>query len=289
MYIGGIEAGGTKMICAVADEAMTVVDQISIPTTTPTETLSAIFDFFAPYPMKAVGVGSFGPIGIDPQQANYGHILATPKAGWQQIDLVGALSSQWPDTAIIWTTDVNAAAYGELRLGAAQGKNSCVYMTVGTGIGAGVVREGALFQGIGHPEIGHTFVKRHPEDSYQGTCPYHHDCLEGLAAGPSLEGRTGIKGQDLPADHAVWDLQAFYIGQALVNITLTLAPEKIVIGGGVMNQPQLLTKIKDAFVQQMAGYMETPPVDDYIAAWALPNQSGITGCLLLAQEKVGQK
>lgn len=289
MYIGGIEAGGTKMICAVADESMTVIDQTSIPTTSPAETLAAIFAFFAPYPMRAVGVGSFGPIGIDPHQSTYGHILATPKAGWQHMDVVGALKNQWPDTEIIWTTDVNAAAYGELRLGAAKGKSSCVYMTVGTGIGAGVVRDGELFQGIGHPEIGHTFVKRHPDDTYPGTCPYHHDCLEGLAAGPSLEGRTGIKGQDLREDHPIWDLQAYYIGQALVNITLTLAPEKIILGGGVMNQPHLLAKIQEAFVQQMAGYMETPPVNDYITTWALPNQSGITGCLLLAQEKVAQK
>jgi len=159
-------------------------------------------------------------------------------------------------------------------------------LTVGTGIGAGVVREGMIFEGIGHPEIGHTYVKRHSEDTYAGTCPYHGDCLEGLAAGPSLEGRTGIKGQDLPQAHEIWGLQAFYLGQALVNITLTLAPEKIILGGGVMNQPHLLAQIQQAFQKQMAGYMETPPVEDYIVTWGLPNKSGIIGCLLLGKEQV---
>uniref|UniRef100_UPI00259BF44B ROK family protein n=1 Tax=uncultured Enterococcus sp. TaxID=167972 RepID=UPI00259BF44B len=166
------------------------------------------------------------------------------------------------------------------------GKDSCVYLTVGTGIGAGVVREGKIFEWIGHPEIGHTYVKRHSEDTYAGTCPYHGDCLEGLAAGPSLEGRTGIKGQDLPQAHEIWGLQAFYLGQALVNITLTLAPEKIILGGGVMNQPHLLAQIQQAFQKQMAGYMETPPVEDYIVTWGLPNKSGIIGCLLLGKEQV---
>jgi fructokinase len=283
MFYGAIEAGGTKMNCAVANEEKIVAER-SIPTTTPRETLSAIFAFFDQYDFATMGIGSFGPIGIDPEKENYGKILATPKKGWQQFNFLGALKERYPNAQFAWTTDVNAAAYGELKQGAAKGMRSCVYLTIGTGIGGGIVINGEIFQGAGHPELGHTYVKRHPDDDYAGTCPYHGDCLEGLAAGPSLEARTGIKGQHLPQDHEIWALQAFYIGQALVNITLTTAPDRIVLGGGVMNQPHLLQMIQEQFTKQMAGYMETPPVSEYIVAWGLPNKSGIIGSLLLGQK-----
>ncbi|WP_321385601.1 ROK family protein [uncultured Enterococcus sp.] len=283
MYYGGIEAGGTKMVCAVADEELTIVEQLAIPTTTPEETIAQIIAFFDRYSLKAMGVGSFGPIGIDPAKENYGHILATPKEGWANVDFLGNLKQHY-SVPFAWTTDVNAAAYGELKLGAAQGKKSCVYLTVGTGIGAGVVLDGKIFQGNAHPEMGHIRVKRHASDDYEGTCPYHGDCLEGLAAGPSLEHRTGTKGQELNQNHLIWDIQAYYIAQALVNYTLTLAPEKIILGGGVMNQDHLLQKVRRQFIDQMAGYMETPEIDDYIVRWALPNQSGIIGSLLLGKE-----
>ncbi len=229
-----------------------------------------------------MGIGSFGPIGIDQTQENYGFVLATPKKGWANFDFLDSMKEKYA-IPFVWTTDVNAAAYGELKKGAAQGKNSCIYLTVGTGIGAGVVLNGEIFQGIAHPEMGHIYVKRHPQDTYEGTCPYHKDCLEGLAAGPSLEARTGIKGQELPEDHPVWDIQAFYIAQALMNYALTLAPEKIILGGGVMNQEHLLQKIRQQFLQHMAGYMETPAPEEYIVRWGLPNESGIIGSLLLAE------
>lgn len=283
MYIGAIEAGGTKMVCAVADEQLGMIAQTEIPTTTPEETLARLFDFFDDYSLKAMGVGSFGPIGIDPTKDNYGYILETPKIGWANIDFLGKLKKRYA-IPFVWTTDVNAAAYGELKHGSAKGKSSCIYLTVGTGIGAGVVLDGAIFQGRAHPEMGHIRVKRHPDDSYEGTCPYHADCLEGLAAGPSLEARTGIKGQELAQDDPVWEIQAYYIAQALMNYTLTLAPEKIILGGGVMNQDHLLHKIRQQFIEQMAGYMETPAVNEYIVRWGLPNQSGIIGCLLLGKE-----
>lgn len=282
MYFGGIEAGGTKFVCAVADENQQIVEKVSISTTTPEETLAKVFQFFDAYPLKAMGIGSFGPIGIDQTQENYGFVLATPKKGWANFDFLGSMKEKYA-IPFAWTTDVNAAAYGELKKGAAQGKNSCIYLTVGTGIGAGVVLNGEIFQGIAHPEMGHIYVKRHPQDTYEGTCPYHKDCLEGLAAGPSLEARTGIKGQELPEDHPVWDIQAFYIAQALMNYALTLAPEKIILGGGVMNQEHLLQKIRQQFLEQMAGYMETPAPEEYIVRWGLPNESGIIGSLLLAE------
>lgn len=282
MY-GGIEAGGTKFVCAVSDEDQTILDRISIPTTQPEETLAAVFDFFDQYTLSAMGIGSFGPIGIDEEKENYGYILATPKAGWADYDFLGKMKSHY-DIPIFWTTDVNAAAYGEIKKGAAKSKTSCVYLTVGTGIGGGIVVNNKIFSGIGHPEMGHIHVKRHPKDDYLGACPYHGDCLEGIAAGPSLEARTGIKGQEMPDDHPVWDIQAYYIAQALVNYTLILAPEMFVLGGGVMNQDHLLLKIRQSFQKQMAGYMETPELNEYIQRWGLPNESGIIGCLLLAEE-----
>lgn len=285
MYYGAIEAGGTKMVCAVADDQLVIVEQIAVPTKTPQETLAQLFAFFDRYPLRAMGVGSFGPIGIDPTKENYGHILATPKKGWANIDFLDKLKKRY-EVPFAWTTDVNAAAYGELKQGAAKGKSSCIYLTVGTGIGAGVVVNGEIFQGSAHPEMGHIRIKRHPADSYEGTCPYHGDCLEGLAAGPSLEARTGTKGQELSEEDPIWELQAYYIAQALVNYTLTLAPEKIILGGGVMNQDHLLQKIRQQFVEQMAGYMETPEVQEYIVRWGLPNQSGIIGGLLLGKEAV---
>ena len=285
MY-GGIEAGGTKFVCAVSDEGV-IVEKISIPTTAPEETLKQVFDFFDQYELEAMGIGSFGPIGIDKSTDSYGYVLATPKKGWTNYNFLGSIKEHY-DIPVAWTTDVNAAAYGELLKGAAIGKKSCIYLTVGTGIGAGVVIDGNIFSGIAHPEMGHIWVKRHPDDTYEGTCPYHKDCLEGLAAGPSIEARTGIKGQDLPQDHPVWDMQAFYIAQALVNYTLTLAPEKIILGGGVMNQDHLLHKIRQQFVELIGGSMETPPVSEYIVRWGLPNESGIIGSLLLAEHELAQ-
>ncbi|MGM0216260.1 ROK family protein [Enterococcus sp. AZ109] len=287
MYFGGIEAGGTKFVCAVSDKTQQIIEKISVPTTTPEETLAKVFQFFDQYQLLSMGIGSFGPIGIEPTKDNYGYILATPKPGWAEFDLLGKFKERY-QVPIAWTTDVNAAAFGELKKGAARGKKSCIYLTVGTGIGGGVVIDEQIFSGIGHPEMGHMHVKRHPNDEYEGTCPYHKDCLEGVAAGPSLEARTGIKGQDLPADHPIWDMQAYYIGQALMSYVLTLAPEKIVLGGGVMNQDHLLMKIRQAFVEQMAGYMETPAVSDYIVRWGLPNESGIIGSLLLAEEVMNE-
>ncbi|NBA62566.1 MULTISPECIES: ROK family protein [Enterococcus] len=281
MY-GGIEAGGTKFICAVSNQGE-IIEKISVPTTLPEETLALVFDFFDRFELEAIGIGSFGPIGIDPTNERYGYVLATPKQGWRDFDFLGSIKQRY-DVPLAWTTDVNAAAYGELLKGAAQGKNSCIYLTVGTGIGGGVVLNSDILSGSAHPEMGHIMVKRHPEDNYEGTCPFHKDCLEGLAAGPSIEARTGIKGQNLPEDHPVWDIQAYYLAQALVNYTLTLAPEKIILGGGVMNQAHLLQKVREQFMTLMAGYMETPPVDEYIVQWGMPNESGIIGSLLLAEK-----
>lgn len=285
MLIGGIEAGGTKFVCAVADENLFILEKIIIATTDPTTTFKQVFEFFDRYPIESLAIGSFGPIGVQPDKDNYGYILETPKKGWAGIDFLGQMRRRY-SIPIAWTTDVNAAAYGEIKYGAAKGKSSCVYLTIGTGIGGGIVFKNEIFQGIGHPEMGHIYVKRNIKDTYHGACPYHDDCLEGLAAGPSLEARTGIKGKEIPLDHSVWDLQSNYIAQALMAYTLILAPEVIILGGGVMNQDHLLKKIQQQFTEVMSNYVKTPNVEDYIVRWGLPNESGLIGTLLLAKKEL---
>lgn len=285
MYYGAIEAGGTKFVCAVADESLHIVERYTIPTTTPEETMTGVVQFFDHYSddLCAIGIGSFGPIDVNPQSDTYGYITTTPKPGWAQFDFIGFLKQHY-DIPMAWTTDVNAAAYGELHKGAAQGKKSCIYLTVGTGIGGGVVINGQIINGYNHPELGHILVRRHPKDTFEGRCPYHKDCLEGMAAGPAIEARAGKKGQELDPEDAVWEIEAYYLAQALVDYTVTLSPEMIIFGGGVMKQTQLFDMIRAAFRVQMQDYVSTPALDQYIVPCALGDNAGITGCFLLAQE-----
>lgn len=246
-----------------------------------------LFEYFDQFDhLDAIGLASFGPIDVNPKSKTYGSIMDTPKAGWEHYDILGAMKAHYPDTQFAFTTDVNAAAYGELKMGAADGLDSCVYLTVGTGIGGGVVEHGQILQGYSHPEIGHMLIRQQPEDSYEGTCPYHHNCLEGLAAGPAIERRWGKKGHLLPADHQAWQMEADYLAQACVNIALMLSPERIVFGGGVSKQAQLFPMIRESFKRQMAGYVQTPDLDDYIVHVALGDDAGITGALLLAADQL---
>lgn len=285
MLVGGIEAGGTKFVCAVTDGKNGIQERISMPTETPEQTLPRLFEYFDQFDhLDAIGLASFGPIDVNPKSKTYGAIMDTPKAGWEHYDILGAMKAHYPDTQFAFTTDVNAAAYGELKMGAADGLDSCVYLTVGTGIGGGVVEHGQILQGYSHPEIGHMLIRQQIEDSYEGTCPYHHNCLEGLAAGPAIERRWGKKGHLLPTDHQAWQMEADYLAQACVNIALMLSPERIVFGGGVSKQAQLFPMIRESFKRQMAGYVQTPDLDDYIVHVALGDDAGITGALLLAAE-----
>ncbi|EOL50399.1 ROK family protein [Enterococcus caccae] len=283
-YYGSIEAGGTKFVCAVADEELKIIERISLPTTLPEATLAQVFTFFDAYELKALGVGSFGPIDVNRKSSTYGYITSTPKPGWKNVNLLGALKERY-DIPIAWTTDVNAAAYGEMHLGAGKDTQSCIYLTVGTGVGGGAVVNGTVLQGFSHPEMGHISVQRHPEDTLESTCPYHDHCLEGLAAGPALEKRTGLKGQLLEPDHDVWAVEAFYLAQALMNYTLVLSPGKIILGGGVMKQTHLLPKIRESLEQQLGNYVALPALEEYIVGCDLGDNSGTFGCLLLAQEQ----
>lgn len=280
--LGAIEAGGTKFVVAVSNDDLTIVERKAFPTTTPEETFEHVFNFFDQFDLDAIGVGSFGPIDVNTNSNTYGFVTSTPKPGWQNTDFVGKLKARY-DIPIGWTTDVNAAALGELNQGAAVGKESCLYLTVGTGVGGGAVINGEPLEGFGHPEMGHMLMRRHEKDEFEGFCPYHRDCLEGLAAGPAIEKRYGKKAQDLSEDNDVWEMEAYYLAQALMSYTLILSPEKIILGGGVMKQTQLFPLIRQKFSDILNDYVDTPDLNDYIVPPALGDNAGITGCFILAQ------
>lgn len=285
MKVGAIEAGGTKFVCAIGNEHNEIIERVAFPTTTPEETLAEVFAFFDQHldGLKAIGIGSFGPIEVRQNSSKYGQILSTPKLAWKNFDFLAAMKVRY-DLPMAWTTDVNAAAVGEASVGAAKGLDNMLYVTVGTGVGVGALVNGKLLEGLGHPEMGHVIVHPHPADNYAGFCPYHGNCLEGMAAGPSIDGRLGVSGKDVAPDDAVWTYVANYLGQALVDYTLILRPERIVIGGGNMKVPGMLDKIKDQFDQLMADYVEYPDLADYIVLPGLGDDAGITGALTLANQ-----
>jgi len=285
MYYGAIEAGGTKFVCAVGNDQGEIQDSMKIKTDTPEMTMPKVIDFFQQYPLKAMGIGSFGPVDINRNSKTYGSITSTPKLAWRDYPLVQTMKDVFP-VPIGFNTDVNAAALGEATLGAAKGLDSCLYITIGTGVGAGAVVHGELLFGLSHPEMGHILIPRHPEDTYEGICPYHKDCLEGLASGPAIEGRWGMKGVELSECKEVWELEAFYIAEALMQYILILSPKKIILGGGVMKQQQLFPLIQHKVKALLNGYLTlseiTEAIDHYIVPPGLGDDAGITGGLMLA-------
>ena len=232
---GSLEAGGTKFVCAVGNEQFEVIEKVQFPTTTPIETLDKTIEFFSRFDnLASLAVGSFGPIDIDQNSKTYGYITTTPKPHWANVDIVGALRRAL-NVPIYFTTDVNSSAYGEVvaRNNAGGRIENLVYYTIGTGIGAGAIQRGEFAGGIGHPEMGHYYVAKHPMDvekEFNGVCPFHNGCLEGLAAGPSLEARTGVRGENIELNSSVWDIQAYYIAQAAIQATVTFRPDVIVFG-----------------------------------------------------------
>ncbi|MDO1605854.1 ROK family protein [Lactobacillus sp. YT155] len=283
ILLGGIEAGGTKFVCAVANKDLEIIEKKRIATTSPQETLKKVKNFFDSYKISALGVGAFGPITINKKSTDFGKIGSTPKKGWENFNIVEALQKNIK-VPVYLSTDVNAAALGEKTLGAGKDKANCIYITVGTGIGAGVIVNNEIFSGMHHPEMGHIYIKRLERDSYEGNCPYHKDCFEGIAAGPTVEARTGMKGQDLSDDNPVWEIISEYIAEGLVNYTLSFSPEIIILGGGVMGKKFLVGLIRQKFNELMNDYALTPKINDYIVPCALGNDSGILGSLILAQE-----
>lgn len=285
MLYGSIEAGGTKFVCAVGDETLEILHRESFPTTNPEQTMKDVVAFFKPYEeqMAGIGIGSFGPIDIHEDSPTYGFITSTPKVAWQNFDFVGMMKKEF-SVPIAWTTDVNAAAYGEYRFGHGQDVDSVVYYTIGTGVGGGAIQKGRFVEGFSHPEMGHMLVVPHVDDSYKGNCPFHGNCLEGMAAGPAIEKRLGKKGADVPETDPFWLIEAEYIAQCVYNTTLMLSPDVIILGGGVMKQTHMLEKVRKAFTKLMQGYVQTPPLATYIVTPALEDNAGTMGCLALAQK-----
>lgn len=284
---GSIEAGGTKFVCAIGNEDLEILKRVSFPTTTPEETMPQVIEFFEKNQenLKGIGVGSFGPIDIHRDSPTYGYITSTPKLAWQNYDFVGELKKHF-SLPVAWTTDVNAAAYGEHVAGNGQGVNSVVYYTIGTGIGGGALQDGQFVEGFSHPEMGHLLVQHHPDDQFEGACPFHGDCLEGMAAGPAIEKRLGKKGQDLSEDDPFWDIEAYYIAQCAYNTTLMLSPDVIIFGGGVMKQRHMMAKVHKAFKEILKDYVKTPALTDYIVTPALEDNAATLGCFALAREAV---
>ncbi len=278
MLLGSVEAGGTKFVCAVGNEDYRIQDITQFPTTTPAETLQKTIDYFKQFPeLKAISVASFGPIEIRRNSPKYGYITDTPKPGWSNVDFIGTLKKEF-DLPIYWTTDVNGSAYGEYVLSTLfnQKINSLVYYTIGTGVGAGAVIDGKFVGDMGHTEMGHIRLKRHPDDlDFKGICPFHGDCLEGLVAGPTFEARTGKKGKDVPLTDHVWDIMAYYVAQAAVDTTLMFRPAKIIFGGGVVSE-EFLKKVRAQFKELLNDYVEVGKLEDYIVMPLAKNNGSAT-------------
>lgn len=291
MLFGALEAGGTKMVLAIGNEHGKILERISIPTRTPDSTIPEIIEYFRGKDIRALGIGSFGPIDLNKNSATYGYITSTPKLAWLNYDIVGTLGKAL-NIPIGFDTDVNGSAIGEATWGSTKDVDSSIYITIGTGVGVGVYQNGSLLHGMLHPEAGHVLLSKHPEDSFEGFCPYHPNCFESLAAGPAIEKRWGKKAIELKDEPRVWELEAYYIAQALVGYILTLSPKRIVLGGGVMHQKQLFPLIRTNVITLLNGYLRTPELEDmdnYIIPPVLNDNQGIMGCIQLAKLELGIK
>lgn len=286
---GCIEAGGTKFVCGIG----TSPDDLELkafPTSTPQDTLGQILAFLRERggsQLSAVGIGSFGPVDLRPDSPTFGFITSTPKPGWQQFDLAGEVA-RGLDVPVGFDTDVNASAAGEARWGAGRGIANFIYLTVGTGIGGGAIVNGEVIHGMLHPEMGHIRIPHDlVADPYPGHCPYHGDCLEGLASGPALKARWGKPAHELPDDHPIWKLEAHYLALGLANWVCSLSPERIILGGGVMQHMELFPMMRQELIKLLNGYIQAKPVleeiDEYIVPPELGKRAGVLGAMVLAE------
>lgn len=285
--IGALEAGGTKMVLAVYTEDGRELERLTLPTLSPGETMPQMIAFFREHNVDALGVGSFGPLDLNPASPTYGYITSTPKLKWRDYPLLEKLLDGRDIPAGI-DTDVNAAVIAEVEMGAARGCGSAVYVTIGTGVGGGISVAGQTVHGMLHPELGHMLLRPHPDDpNPRGVCPYHDGCLEGLAAGPAIGARIGGDARDLPDDHPTFAIEAHYLAQMCVNLILTVSPEKIILGGGVMQRDCLLPMVRRETVRLLGGYVQarqiTEGMDDYIVAPQLFPVSGLVGSYLIGK------
>ena len=294
---GGIEGGGTKFVCAVGTGPNNIRAETYFQTTTPQDTMAQVVDFFKQQEISlgklaSIGFASFGPLDPNPASPTYGHILPTPKPHWAGANVVGMLRSAF-DIPINFDTDVNGAALGEWRWGNAQGLQTFIYLTVGTGIGGGAYVEGKLLHGLLHPEMGHIPIPHdRTKDPFEGVCPFHGDCFEGLASGVAIEKRWRQRGSTLPNDHSAWELEADYIAQALASYSFMLSPQRIIIGGGVGSLPHLLPKVQQRTKELINGYIQSPVIleniESYIVFPGLGNRSGMLGAIALAEQALQQ-
>lgn len=291
MILGGLEAGGTKMVCAIGNEQGEIFKKISLPTETSEITMPKMIEFFQSEHIEALGVGCFGPIDLDKKSKTYGFITSTPKLAWANFNIIGAFQDAL-HVPVGFDTDVNVACLGEVVWGASKDCEVALYITIGTGVGVGVYVNGKPLHGLVHPEGGHILLAKHPDDTYKGRCPYHANCIEGLAAGPAIEERWGKKAIELADRPEVWELEADYIAQALVNYIVTLSPNKIVLWGGVMHQEQLFSMIRENVVQKLNGYVHhkaiLEDIEHYIVPPALGDEPGIKGALYLGYLELQQ-
>ncbi len=291
MKFGALEAGGTKMVCAIGLEDGTILEQVSIPTRTPEETIPDIIAYFKDKDIVSLGIGSFGPVDVNKGSSTYGHILDTPKLAWKGYDLVGNIKNAL-NIPIELDTDVNGSCLGEMTFGCARSLNNVIYITIGTGVGVGIGIDGKLVHGMLHPEAGHILLRKHPDDTFEGWCPYHGTCLEGMAAGPAIEKRWGKKAVELTDRDEVWEIESYYIAQALVDYIMTISPQKIILGGGVMHQEQLFPKIRKKTLEMINGYINTKElqdIDNYIVPASLNDNQGIMGAIQLAKWAAGKE
>ena len=287
MRIGALEGGGTKMVLAVCNENGEVLDRVSIPTETPEITMPKMIAYFKEQQVEALGIGFCGPVILNEQSPKYGCVGNTPKLAWKWYPVLDEFK-----IPVGFDTDVNAAALGEATWGITKGLKNSIYITVGTGIGAGVIVDGKMLHGMQHPEGGHILVAPHPNDAYKGKCPYHGRCLEGMASGPAIEERWGKKAYELSDKKKVWELEAYYVAQGLVDMIMLLSPERIVLGGGVMHQEHMMPLVREEVRKQLNGYLVTKELEDldsYIVLPSLNDNQGIMGALKLAVDELAMQ
>jgi fructokinase len=288
---GGLEGGGTKFVCAVGRGPAEILDEIRLSTTTPAETLDLAIAFFKKFNLSAIGLAPFGPLDLDPSSMEYGSITATPKPGWSGVNVLAAFQRSF-EVPLAFELDVNAAAFGEYSWIPENRKiDSLVYFTIGTGIGAGIIINGKVIHGLTHPEVGHIRLPHDwKKDPFPGDCPFHGDCFEGMASGPALARRWRKPAEALPDDHPAWEQEALYIAYALVNVIMTLSPQRIILGGGVMERQPLFPIIRAKVRSLLNGYIASPVVagtmENYIVPPALGKRSGVLGALALAKNQL---
>ena len=286
-YFGGMEGGGTKFICAVCDDTYNIVNKIQFPTASPEETLGQCISFFKKFELKALGLGVFGPLNLDTSSPGYGSITTTPKPRWSGTNIFTTFHNEF-SLPIAIDLDVNAAVLGEYYLVPQNSQfTSLVYITIGTGIGAGIITNKSVLHGLSHPEIGHMHIPHIKEDPFPGLCIFHKDCLEGLASGTAISSRWKRSPVDIPDDHPAWDLEAGYLAFALANIILVISPQKIILGGGVMNKTILFPLIREKVKLILNNYLLFPEIcsqiDKFITPPCLGNTSGVMGALFMAR------